>query len=106
MTLSLDHTPYDRCRAAVAAASDRLAADRRRIDARVTGFLAAGWRGGAATSFAAAWDDWSAAADEVRHGLASMAALLEAVHRDVDAQDAAAAASLAPVSARLTERLG
>ena len=106
MTLVLDHAPYDRRRGAVAAASERLAADQRRIDARVTGFLAAGWRGAAAASFADAWDDWTLAAGEVRDGLAAMAALLDAVHRDTVARDDAASASLAPLSARLTDRLG
>lgn len=106
MTLFLDHAPYDRCRGAVAAASERLAADRDRIDARVTGLLAAGWRGRAADSFADAWAEWTDAAAEVREGLAAMAVLLDAVGRDLVAQDDAAAGTLAGVSARLADRLG
>jgi WXG100 family type VII secretion target len=106
MTLYLDHASYDRSRGAVAAASDRLAADRERIDARVTGFLAAGWRGRAATAFADAWDDWSLAADDVRDGLAAMATLLDAVHRDMVVQDDAAAGPLSRLTDRLTDRLG
>ena len=106
MTLVLDHAPYDRCRCAVAAASERLAADRDRIDARVTGFLAAGWRGRAADSFADAWAEWTEAAAGVRDGLAATAALLDAVGRDLVAQDDAAAATIDGVSARLADRLG
>jgi WXG100 family type VII secretion target len=106
MTLVLDHAPYDRCRGAVAAAAERLAADRDRTDARVRDLLAAGWRGRAAESFADAWADWTAAAGDVADSLATMAALLDAVHRDVTAQDDRASASLGAVTARLAERLG
>lgn len=106
MTLHLDHAPYDRCRTAVAAAADRLALDRDRADQRVTGLLDGGWQGRAAGSFAAAWDDWTVAADRVRDGLAAMATLLDAVHRDVVAQDDGSREALDRVSARLADRLG
>jgi uncharacterized protein YukE len=72
----------------------------------VTGFLAAGWRGRAADSFAEAWADWSDAAADVRDGLAAMVVLLDAVGRDLVTQDDAAAATFRGVSARLADRLG
>src|SRR5687767_12398334 len=41
-------------------------------DARVTGFLRAGWTGVAADSFVDAWDEWKLAARDVLDGLVAM----------------------------------
>ena len=106
MTVQMIHASFTRGTADVRAASERLAHDRDDVDARVRGFLAAGWSGVAATAFAEAWDDWKRAADDVKQGLDAMADLMAAVQRDFIEQDTASQASLDAVSARIVDRLG
>jgi WXG100 family type VII secretion target len=106
MTIEVQHEAFRRGIADVHHATDRLDQEERRIDARVSGFLSAGWTGVAADSFVEAWDEWKAAADDVREGLQAMGELLDATHRDLTAQDEGSQAALDAVSSRIVDRLG
>ncbi len=75
-------------------------------DARVTGFLRAGWTGVAADSFVDAWDEWKVAARDVLDGLVAMQQLLDAAHRDFVQADDASQQALDSISARIVARLG
>jgi WXG100 family type VII secretion target len=90
----------------VSAATSRLETDKSSIDARVSGFLAAGWTGVAADSFVDAWEEWKAAADQVQQGLEAMGQLLDAAQRDFVEQDDASQQSLDQISQRIVDRLG
>lgn len=87
MTLALVHEAFDQAKADVRDATDRLMKDRDDIDAKVSGFLGAGWTGVAADSFVEAWDAWKVAATDVLDGLVAMNELLVAAHADYIAQD-------------------
>ncbi|MFC6287616.1 WXG100 family type VII secretion target [Nocardioides sp. GCM10027113] len=106
MTLQLDHASFDRTVADLRATADELRATQRRLEDEATTFLDGGWRGAAADSFAEGWAEWRAGAADVLDGLAAMAALLAATHRDLTSTDLAAGAGLDAVAARIVERLG
>ncbi|GAW49852.1 MULTISPECIES: WXG100 family type VII secretion target [unclassified Nocardioides] len=100
--ITLDHTAFRAAVADVHAAADRLRDDRERVAQEVDGLLDTGWRGAAATAYAAGWDDWKQAAARVLAGLDTMGRLLDAAHADLAQSDTSSADSLA----RLTARLG
>lgn len=104
--INLTHVAFDKAKADVAAAAERLQHDRSAIDQRVTGFLGSGWTGAAADSFDRAWDDWRDAARDVLSGLRAMRELLDAAHRDYATADHSSQQQLDQLSARLIERLG
>ena len=106
MTIHLEHAAMRTAMADVTAAAERLADERSRADQRMSGLLGAGWTGMAAESFAEAWDDWLVAADQVKGGLDAMAQLLDAVHRDMSAQDEGSQRALDQISQRIVDRLG
>jgi WXG100 family type VII secretion target len=94
MTINLQDEAFDRGRADVREAAERLRTARDRADRRVTGFVRAGWRGVAADAFADAWEEWRAAAADVEQGLSRMAELMDGTQRDLHARDVLAAATL------------
>ena len=100
-SLAADHLAFRAAVAHVRRTAAQLAEDRDRVAARVDALLDRGWRGGAATSYAAGWAEWTHAADAVRHGLELMGDLLEAADRDLVRTDAGAADGLASLRARL-----
>jgi WXG100 family type VII secretion target len=102
MDLSADHPAFRAAVADVAAAADRLRADRDRVARHVDLLLDGGWSGVAATSYAAGWSDWRDGAERVLDGLVTMGRLLDAVHLDLTERDDGARAGLM----RLTARLG
>jgi WXG100 family type VII secretion target len=106
MSIYLEHQAMRTAMADVAAASARLAEGKAAADARVSGFLGTGWQGVAADSFRDAWGDWTVAAGQVKDGLDAMAALLDAAHRDMIAQDEQSQADLDRLAARIVDRLG
>lgn len=82
-------------------AAELLRDDRDRVARRVDTLLDGGWAGPAATAYADGWEDWKRSADVVLDGLSRMAELLDAVHADVVATDAASGAGLDRLGARL-----
>ena len=102
MDLCVDHPDFRAVVADVAAASDRLLADRDRVAHQVDVLLDGGWSGAAATSYAEAWSDWCTGAERVLDGLVAMGQLLGAVHLDLTERDLGAQSGMA----RLTARLG
>ncbi|MFC7492697.1 MULTISPECIES: WXG100 family type VII secretion target [unclassified Nocardioides] len=106
MTVQVIHDAFNRGVHDVVAATTRLDADEKEIDGRVRGFLEAGWTGVAAESFVEAWDEWKAAADDVRQGLEAMGQLLDAAQRDFVQQDDASQQALDQISQRIVDRLG
>jgi WXG100 family type VII secretion target len=102
MELCVDHPAFRAAVADVAAASDRLRADRDRVAHQVEVLLDGGWSGAAATSYAEAWSDWCFGAEQVLEGLVAMGQLLDAVHLDLSERDLGAQSGLD----RLTARLG
>jgi WXG100 family type VII secretion target len=106
MTIDLDDAAFDRGRAGVREAAQRLGTARERADQRVTGFVGAGWRGVAATAFVSAWQEWQLAARDVEQGLVAIAQLMDATHRDLHSCDAAARSRLDVVAAHLGQGLG
>lgn len=104
--MQMQYAAVDRGLAVIDDAAERLATDRARIDDRVDGFLRSGWRGAAADAFDAAWLEWVAAADDVRHGLVSMGELLRAVRHDFAVEDDTTATRLGEVAGRVVQRLG
>lgn len=106
MAIALDHTAFDTGVRDVREARVALTQTRDAATGRVEGFLRGGWSGLAAESYAEAWGDWRAAADDVLAGLAALADLLDATHADLAARDHDSRSALELVSARLHERLG
>lgn len=102
MDLIVDHPAFRGAVADVAAAADRLRADRDRVARQVDVLLDGGWSGAAATSYAEGWADWCAGAERVLEGLATMGRLLDEVHADLTERDLASQAGLD----RLARRLG
>ena len=94
MTINLDDAAFDRGRADVREAAQRLRAARDRADHGVSGFVRAGWRGLAADAFAHAFEDWRVAARRVEDGLTAMAELMDVSQCDLHARDAAVAEDL------------
>lgn len=88
------------------AATERLRADRNRIDGRVEDLLAGSWRGSAADSFRECWDAWLGGAREVIEGLDAMGSLLVATRHDYEHQDGSSEQRLGSVAGRVVERLG
>lgn len=101
-TIAADHEAFRDAVADVRRAADRLRGDRDRVARRVDALLDGGWRGAAATSYAAAWEEWTRGADRVLAGLDTMGDLLEAVDASLLRTDAGCGAGLG----RLTARLG
>jgi uncharacterized protein YukE len=106
MTINLHDDAFDRGRSDVREAAHRLRTARDKADQRVTGFVHAGWKGVAADTFLAAWDDWRVAAADVEQGLVATADLMDATQRALHVQDASSRAPLDVVAARIVERLG
>lgn len=106
MSVQVIHDAFRKGVQDVAAATSRLEKDKKNIDARVSGFLAAGWTGVAAESFSEAWDDWKLAADDVKQGLEAMGQLLEAAHRDFIEQDTDSQQTMDQIARRVIERMG
>jgi WXG100 family type VII secretion target len=105
MGINLVHEAMLTAKSDVREASERLADDRLAADRRVTAFLGSGWTGVAAEAFAAAWEDWNLAADQVKAGLDAMAELLEAAHQDFIRSDDASQEALDRISQRIVDRL-
>lgn len=105
MTIDMNHEAMRAAKIDVHTASERLASERSRADRRVTGLLGSGWTGVAADSFLDAWEDWKVAAEQVKAGLDSMGQLLDAVHRDMIAQDEGSQVALDQISQVIVERL-
>jgi WXG100 family type VII secretion target len=102
MDVCLEHPAFRAAVADVAAAADRLRADRDRAARQVEVLLDGGWSGPASTSYAEGWSDWCAGAERVLDGLVTMGRLLDAVHLDLTERDLGAQSGLD----RLTARLG
>nr|WP_237448639.1 WXG100 family type VII secretion target [Nocardioides flavescens] len=102
----MEHQALRKAVSDVQHAREQLQQARANADNTMSGFLGTGWTGSAATAFSEAWEEWRAGATQVEGGLEAMAALLDAVHRDMTEQDAASQASLDQVSARIVDRLG
>ncbi len=105
MVLRFENAAMRTAVADVQSAHRELIEARADADRRVSSLLGAGWAGAAADAFADAWSDWLIGAEQVETGLESMGQLLDAVHRDLVAQDDASQAALDQVSARIVERL-
>jgi WXG100 family type VII secretion target len=101
MTITVLDDAFDRARADLAAARERLRTTTARADHRVTALLGSGWQGQAAEAFARAYDEWLVSAREVEHGVATMAGLLEQTRSSLARTDAAGAAELDAVTRRL-----
>lgn len=102
MEIRLGHPALDRAVAEVDTGADSLGSTRRRAATHVGRLLDGGWSGAAADSFADAWEEWLAGADQVLDGLRSIGAALELTGRELMTADATAGGT----TARLTERLG
>ena len=101
MDLTADHPAFRAAVADVAAAADRLRADRDRVARQVGDLLDGGWTGPAASAYAEGWSDWCAGAEQVLDGLVAMGRLLDAVHLDLGERDLDAGAGLSVLAARL-----
>lgn len=101
MDLRLGYDVFDTVVADVCDAVDTLDGSRRRAAHEVDRLLDGGWNGAAAESFAGAWQEWCAGADQVRTALTSIVVSLEATRRELAATDGATAAA----SLRLLGRL-
>jgi WXG100 family type VII secretion target len=102
MDVCLEHPAFRAAVADVAAASDRLRADRDRAAHQVDVLLDGGWSGAAAAAYAEGWSDWCAGAERVLDGLVAMGRLLAAVHADLTERDLGSQSGID----RLTARLG
>ncbi|MEP9381803.1 WXG100 family type VII secretion target [Nocardioides cheoyonin] len=100
MTLALAHEAFRQGVADVGAAADLLDHTTRRAVRRCDSLLV-GWTGAAADSFAVAFGDWHAAADDCRTALLTMAEQLLAAQSRLDDADAGAAAALTELIGRL-----
>ena len=102
MDVLLGHHEFEvgigRVRAAVTALDET----ERRAARDVDRLLDGGWTGAAASSFAAAWEEWLAGAAEVRVALASIAESLTAVRRELVLADLGSVAA----ADQIRERLG
>jgi WXG100 family type VII secretion target len=105
-SIQLDHGDFTTTLADLRAAAARLEARRESICRDVGDLLADGWRGAAAASFGAGWEQWQHGARRVADGLAAMTDLLAAVHDDLTTRDDESGTGLAVVAARLEQRLG
>ena len=105
MTLRLEHAAMRTAVSDVHRAHEELTDARAKADQRVSSLLSAGWTGIASDAFSEAWTDWLAGAQQVEAGLEAMGQLLDAVHRDMTAQDDGSQAALDQISARIVERL-
>ena len=101
MDLIADHPAFRAAVADVAAAADRLRADRDRVARQVDVLLDGGWSGTASASYAEGWSDWCTGAERVLDGLVTMGRLLDAVHLDLTERDLGSRTDLARLSARL-----
>jgi len=100
-TLAADHPAFRATVADVAAAAERLRADRDRVARQVDLLLDGGWSGPAAAAYAEGWSDWCAAAERVLGGLVTTGRLLDAVHLDLTEGDLGARGGLERIAARL-----
>ena len=105
MVLRFENAAIRQAVADVQSAHGELIEARADADRRVSSLLGAGWTGAAADTFAEAWSDWLAGAEQVESGLEAMGQILDAVHRDLVAQDDSSQAALDQISARIVERL-
>ena len=106
MSVEVIHEAFRAAISDVGNGVETLSEARDAADARVTGFLRAGWTGVAADSYVDAWDEWKVAAGDVLDGLVAMQQLLDAAHRDFVQADDASQQALDSISARIVERLG
>ena len=106
MTIEASHPAFRTALADLDRGVGRLTGCRDAISRDVATLLDGGWTGIAAEAFDDGWEEWRAGAAEVLAALATMRHLVADVHVDLTERDAAAAASLASVNRRLTDRLG
>ncbi len=106
MGVELIHEAFRTAISDVGNGAETLTDARDAADARVSGFLRAGWTGAAADSFVDAWDDWKVAAGDVLDGLLAMQQLLDAAHRDFIQADDGSQQALDAISAKIIARLG
>jgi ESAT-6 family protein len=100
--LSADHPAFRAAVADIAAAADRLRADRDQAARQVDGLLDGGWSGPAATSYAAGWSEWRAGTERVLDGLVTMGRLLADADAGLAESDRGSEAALARLMTRLT----
>jgi WXG100 family type VII secretion target len=99
--ITADHVAFRVAVADVRRVAGLLRQDRDRVAREVDGLLDGGWRGTAASSYAAAWTDWTRAAETVLTGLSAMAELLSAADARLVDSDLAAGSALEVLTARL-----
>ncbi|MEI7059238.1 WXG100 family type VII secretion target [Nocardioides sp. CCNWLW239] len=105
-TTAMTLAAFNRALGDVDTAVDRIATSKTTADRQMRSLLGGGWTGVAADSVSEAWDEWVAAADEVREALAGMGHLLTATRDDFVQQDDASQQQADSISAKLIERLG
>lgn len=101
MTIRLEHTDHDELLRRFDDAAGRLAEERDRAAHEVDSLLAAGWSGGAADAFQAAWLDWLAAACDVLTALQAMTTALATTRVDLVQTDDEVAASATGLLGRI-----
>lgn len=106
MTIEVVHEAMNRAKADVRVAASELRSTRMAIDRRISGFLEHGWTGIAAQSYLTPWADWLDGATDLEEGLVATAELLDALHKDLIAQDEQSQQRLDAISSRIIERLG
>lgn len=106
MTVNVDHDDFAVTISDVRRAATRIDERRRHVCREADALLDGGWRGAAADSFREGWEEWSRAARRVLDELVELGTRLDAVHRDLTAQDEQSRACLDGIAARVAERLG
>lgn len=106
MTVNVNHDDFAVTIADVRAAATRIDERRRHVCREVDALLDGGWRGAAADSFRAGWEEWDRAARRVLGELVDLGTALDAVHRDLTDRDVQSRACLDGIAARVAERLG
>ncbi|MDN4173315.1 WXG100 family type VII secretion target [Nocardioides sp. SOB77] len=106
MSITMAHAAMRDAIRDVDRARERLERGKAKAEGEVDALLGGAWSGVAADSFRTAWDDWRAAAEQVRAGLDATAQLLDAVHRDMVEQDTGSEQAMHTVASRIVERLG
>lgn len=106
MTVNVDHDDFAVTISDVRRAATRIDERRRHVCREADALLDGGWRGAAADSFREGWEEWRRAARRVLDELVDLGTRLDAVHRDLTAQDEQSRACLDGIAARVAERLG
>lgn len=106
MAIAVDHAAFHAAIRDVRNSATELEHVRDQAAHQVDAFVEGGWSGLAAEAFAASWDDWRRAADDVLNTLIAIGDLLDSAHRDLTASDLGSRAALDRVGGRLQARLG